>query len=545
MSAGDGADQAFERLKALLVGDLTRRFEGLEPRVDKIDSLVGDPKKLEAATAEVLVDALKVAEVERHRDLANVLAPLVVSAIRAEIKNSKEMMIEALYPITGRLVTAAVAGAFRDLVDSMNRRIDALVSADVWRLRLRALMTGRSLAEVALAEADAGRLKRALLLERGSGVVLASWPSASPQENADLTSGLIAAITEFATAVYADSGGELRNLDLGSTQVFLRASARVIVAGEFTGELTGGREKRLDEAFLALVEAHEKDEASIDGEAMGARLEGALADAPAKAVSKTPIKVVALIAAGLAIWFSIGPVTHAWRERRIRKAFDAAMADHPALADFPLRLDIDHAAERVTLRGLASEEKEPLAVLEAIAPWARPYKAGRDVKIVVIAPRAGETLADGEKAGERLAALDNEMRGANEALGELRDAALAKLRRRIDTFAIFFTDMDAVMNLPVVAGRLDEVAALLKSSGAGLRVVGYADEVGGAGANRMVSRKRAEKIAAMLTERGVPKEKLAIVPRAALDPISDQGQQSARSRRVVFELPYEREFDMR
>jgi len=93
-----------------------------------------------------------------------------------------------------------------------------MVSADVWRLRLRALATGRSLAEVALAEADSAKVKRALLLERGSGRVLAAWPRETQGGDHDeLTSGLIAAITEFAATVYADRGGELRMLDLGSS----------------------------------------------------------------------------------------------------------------------------------------------------------------------------------------------------------------------------------------------------------------------------------------------------------------------------------------
>jgi len=107
---------------------------------------------------------------------------LIVAAIRSEIKNSKEMMVEALYPITGRLVTAAVANSFRELVEDLNRRIDAMVSTNVWRLRFRALATGRSMAEVAMAEADAASLRRALLLERGSGRVLATWPERSTAE---------------------------------------------------------------------------------------------------------------------------------------------------------------------------------------------------------------------------------------------------------------------------------------------------------------------------------------------------------------------------
>ena len=49
----------------------------------------------------------------------------IATAIRNEIKNSREQMIEALYPIVGRLVSAAVATAFREVVASLEQRINA------------------------------------------------------------------------------------------------------------------------------------------------------------------------------------------------------------------------------------------------------------------------------------------------------------------------------------------------------------------------------------------------------------------------------------
>ena len=49
----------------------------------------------------------------------------------------------------------------------------------------------------------------------------------------------------------------------------------------------------------------------------------------------------------------------------------------------------------------------------------------------------------------------------------------------------------------------------------------------------------------MLVERGVPREKLALVPRSTLAPIADSSLGVGRSRRVVFEQPYDHEFDIR
>jgi outer membrane protein OmpA-like peptidoglycan-associated protein len=542
MSANGPDDQRFVELRSLLLGEDFRRLDEVTARVEKIDAHVGDAKRLETATAEVLVEAFRKAEVAHHRELTSAVAPLVVSAIRSEIKNSKEMMVEALYPITGRLVTAAVAGAFRDLVEQLNGRIDSLMSANVWRLRMRALMTGRSMAEVAMAESGVANLKQALLLERGSGRVLANWPpTAQEGDRTELASGLIAAITEFAATVYANSGGELRMLDLGSSHVFLRASARVIVAAEFSGELSGSRERRLDEAFLTIVERHEQDEDGFSAQMLDDALETALSDEPAKPASKKPIIVAATLAAALALWAAWEPATRAWREHRIRGAFDAAMAAHGALKEFPLRLEVDHERGRVILRGLTADEAEPQAIVEAIERDAKPYRTERDVKVVVLAPQAADLQADGARSGAHLA----EMRVALDRLRAEADAPAAKLRRFIDGFAVFFTEQDTIVDRPAVIAGLDELAALLKATNEGLRVVGYADESGSPASNRAASRKRADKIVSMLVQRGVAREKLALVPRSTFDPIADTGLDAVRSRRVVFERPYAREFDQR
>ena len=87
------------RLTSLEAGDSLQRYVG------NADRLPGRDRRHPGG-------ALERAEVNPAR-LATTIAPVVVSAIRNEIKNSREQMIEALYPIVGRLVSAAVANAFR------------------------------------------------------------------------------------------------------------------------------------------------------------------------------------------------------------------------------------------------------------------------------------------------------------------------------------------------------------------------------------------------------------------------------------------------
>ncbi len=102
-------DPALRDLKRLLLRDEHRDLAGLRAELARLDRRVGTEDRFSRAVADSLVVALKVVEVEDHRALTEVIAPLVVAGIRREIAESRDLMVETLYPIAGRMVAAAIA----------------------------------------------------------------------------------------------------------------------------------------------------------------------------------------------------------------------------------------------------------------------------------------------------------------------------------------------------------------------------------------------------------------------------------------------------
>ena len=318
LPARPGGDE-IGRLKTLLFRPESQQLSALEETVGALNQRVGTPDRLEKATAEVLVEALRRAEVSQHRELADAMAPMVVAAIRNEIKNSRDMMVEALYPITGRLVSAGIAVAVAELAAAINARMDALLSVDMLKLRFQAWRTGAPLSQLALAQSQHGTLVRLLYLERGSGQLLGQWQANHGEDGrADLISGMIAALTDFARNALGQSGGELRTLDLGGANMYLRTSAQMIVAAEYSGTPGPAQQRSLDAGFLDLLDSPSEPELALA--ALASRLE--VGDAPASANKKrfSPLAVIGLLlCAALAVWsyFAI----QRWQvERRVERA---------------------------------------------------------------------------------------------------------------------------------------------------------------------------------------------------------------------------------
>ena len=137
-------------------------------------SAPGSQERFAASVASVLDEALARAEVEKHTQVAGAIAPLVVSTIRSEIRNSQDELAEALYPAMGRMVKDYVVSAFRDLADEINRRFEQ----NRFMLRARSLLTGRPVAELAMTYAPPPKVEEIYLVRRGSGELVGRWPVA-------------------------------------------------------------------------------------------------------------------------------------------------------------------------------------------------------------------------------------------------------------------------------------------------------------------------------------------------------------------------------
>jgi outer membrane protein OmpA-like peptidoglycan-associated protein len=425
----DPAADPLGELRAILIGAEARRLDGVESELRALALSRLSRADLKSATAGVLADALREAEVKNHRALADALAPLIVRAIQSEIRNSRDDMVEALYPIVGRLVSASVADGIRRITENIAERIDALISARRWTWRAKSLLTGRSVAEIALAESQRARVLRVLCLERGSGQLIAIWPEAEADGRSEMMSGLIAAITEFAATTFAQEGGALRALDLGARRVLLRSSATLIVAAECDGVLRPQDESAIDDAFLELLATHERvrEIAPPDLAGLDAALAGTAPPRKAGGAARWALRLVALCLAGWLIWTGGWAVVNWTRERRFEQGFAAARARAPAAAGYPLRLSVDHRGERVALIGLAPSARDRDRLIDALRPVVAPYALTSDVEIVAPAEGVGARLDDvAARLGGVASRLDDvggQTRGVAERMVEADAAA--------------------------------------------------------------------------------------------------------------------------
>ena len=305
------------------------------------------------------------AEINRHAELAQAIAPLIVKTIKTEIRNSQDELAEALYPSLGRMVKAYVVSAVRDLMDEINRRLES----NRFMLRVRSLLSGRPVAELAFAEGQRLKAEEIYLIRQGSGELIGHWPPEAAVSAQDhRVSGILAAINEVATEAFDGDKAALRRIDLGSTLVYLRASPAHLLAAKCSGVAPPSVEQVIDEHFLATIErlrtllnggmngpvAARAIKNLLAGFAIS--LEGVLAELQAKLMGRRKVVspagvVVWSIALALAAWAGWAGYT-TYTTAKVRAAAEAALAKESDIVGYPVHPAVAPRGHRVALTGL-------------------------------------------------------------------------------------------------------------------------------------------------------------------------------------------------
>lgn len=584
-----------EKLKRILLAEERVTIETLRQGLAALDERVGDDHRFRDSMTRELVAAFRAAEASQHRELAEALSPLVLAGIRREIVQSQDLMVEALYPITGRLVSTAVARAFQRLVADINARLEAAVSPLNWRRRIKSLVTGRSLAEIVLSEAIGFRLERLLLIDRATGALLATWPARKGEEQQDgqtaLMGGLLSAIVSFSRDAFEGNGHDLRALDLGDRVVMVRSSARRIVAAVGRGAVDEQIEARADSAFLNLLEQSAAAGDEADSHTLLASLASTLAaqSAPVRrgGVPFPLLFVAASLLAVLGYWGA-----QALEARRTEQRLDASVAalgEKIAASGGAVVLARDARAHTVKAVGILPNEAARRDLEAAIVRELPGYRLDAQVVTATGGPgsleaamgydghikrlesafadlgrdaatlrRDAESLRqDAARLNQDVASLRQDTEKRLESAEESVVSEAERLRTNIDeatrmlrntrtalalalpNYAMFFQEGTSY-RAPTEAERdLDALATLLNSKpGPKIRLIGYGDNIGSRETNLKIALARVQKVAADLIRRGVDETRLVVAARDGSQEIAQGDGPGSSNRRVTFELGY-------
>ncbi len=475
-----------EELEKRAVAELADRAE-IAKRLDEVFGRAGTEERFRDSVAIVLDGALRTAEVERHAELSAAVAPLVVRTIKTEITNSQDELVEALYPMTGRMVKSYVASAIKDMMDQINKRFESKAA-----LRMRSAASGRSAAEIALAETQRLVVEEIYLIRRGTGELLERWPEEVHGQNRDQAmSGVLTAINEFASEAFSTQGSALREIDLGDSRVFLRASPTFLLAAKCAGSAPASVEQIVDEEVLNAIERYDHASDDVDenlahavlpelSSTMQARInakQDELTTVAPPAGTSPAKKILILLGILLAGWMA-WTLYESYLSGKARSIATQIVNSTQDIRGYPTRIAVAPYGSEVVIAGLTPSPEAKSNLLDRL----RQALSGSQVRdeLTVVASALDVTAPKIARLERNIAEVRAEGEREIADVAAKADRELGELRTRLDRETVARATDRAKRRLTGVAPIFAQLSSLISSSDGKARVASAQSHVGDA-----------------------------------------------------------------
>ncbi len=514
------------RLRRLMLAADEARVAELERALVRLSDRISDTDDWLEMLDPVIADALANKISESKEEMAEALAPVMGPALKHQIEEAKDDIADALYPVIGRTIRRSIAESMKQLVKTVNDKVDKALSFQSLFRKMKSKVAGVSAGELALAESLPLTVHEVFLIHKQSGILLNHVSSQANGESSDqeIIGGMLTAIRDFAKTAF-QSGQELSNIRYEDLQIYLEDGRHAYLAVVCTGvandeflarlKLT---ERRVHSQFYRSLRNFDGDVAAFQASRIGmAKLlhDFGTDNEPGSGARRVPIwpaVVLLLLAAGAAFYYTgLADKTIAW--------FRARPAQ-PA----PLAVDAAVLAAELTER-LQGKVTSDLAGIRFVVD-------GQTLALEGQASSAEERIVIGHTVAN-LSPARIILNNLNVAAFPLHQAE-ARLRSLRVQFAADSGDL-----APGEMHKLREVVTIMKTYDIPtIYLTGHTDGSGNEALNLQLSRNRAEKVRQHFIENGIAADQIVIAGLGASEPLGNnatpEGQQL--NRRVEFSL---------
>ena len=180
------------------------------------------------------------------------LGPTITSTLKVQIRESRDDVVQALFPIVGQMIKKYIQQEIQALTERIDRQFEQAFSFDMLVLRAKALFTGVSYAELVLKSTNEPQIREIFLIEEESGLLMASY-ARSRSFDQDMMTGMLTAIKTFVEDAMEVEKQNLEMISYDLYKIYVQNFNQFYVAVVLSGAVDTEYKKRLDDRILAFV----------------------------------------------------------------------------------------------------------------------------------------------------------------------------------------------------------------------------------------------------------------------------------------------------
>ena len=184
---------------------------------------------------------------------------MLASAVKKEIASNKDAMIDSLYPIMGGMISKYVSSAIRELMETINNKINEGLSFERLKRKIKSKITGVSETELLLEESSEALISSLFVIHKKSSLLI-SEAQLRESEIGDphMIASMASAIKDFINDWIKSSKAqdEIQLLSYGTATLYIESAGSVYLIAFMNAEPDQEQRMEINRFFASLVKKY-------------------------------------------------------------------------------------------------------------------------------------------------------------------------------------------------------------------------------------------------------------------------------------------------
>lgn len=191
-------------------------------------------------------------------DIPEKLGPSITEALSEQIKNSQDQVVEALFPIIGKMIKKYIQQEIKILSDNINNQVQKNFSVKALKRKIKSFFTGISEQEIVLSEQNHPKIQQLFIIEKGSGIILASH-SKTETIDQDMIAGMLTAIKSFVEDAFQAGNQNLETIEYELYTIQIQNFSNYYIAVVVSGSFNNNFKSTLEDKLMTFANLHIKN----------------------------------------------------------------------------------------------------------------------------------------------------------------------------------------------------------------------------------------------------------------------------------------------
>lgn len=205
------------QLKELLLDEDRLLAEKLFNKLEFLEQELLVQKNLDRHIAPIIKEKID----QFSEEIPQKLGPTITEALSVQIKNSQDQVVEALFPIIGKMIKRYIQQEIKMLSDSINEKVQSTFSVKSFKRKIKSVFTGVSEKEIILAEMSKSEIQQIFIIEKGSGLIITEYVKEETMDK-DMLAGMLTAIKSFVEDAITHKNDQLELIDYEMNQIYIK-----------------------------------------------------------------------------------------------------------------------------------------------------------------------------------------------------------------------------------------------------------------------------------------------------------------------------------